>query len=198
LTNPLLEHSELAWLADLKSGKEDALRAIFDQHYAALVGDAQRLIRDTDTCRDLAQEVFVELWRKREHIEVHSSLRAYLRRAVVNKALNHLKSSQKFLFTDADDLDSPEDSFAATLAQENQDNLEAALHAAVESLPEKCRIVFSLSRFEDMTHKEIADRLQISVKTIENQITKAMKILRETMIAYRELSSIVILLALWQ
>jgi RNA polymerase sigma-70 factor, ECF subfamily len=183
---------ESAWLAGLKRGEEGVLRSIFNHYYPAMVRDAHRLIKDTDTCRDLAQDVFVELWKKRDSLAIHSSLSAYLRRSVVNKALNHLKSIQKTQIEDADDIDMADNSLVEAIALENQNNLEAALHAAVDLLPEKCRVVFVLSRFEEMSHKEIAEKLSISVKTIENQITKAMKTLREIMLAHRELSSIVI------
>lgn len=187
------EHIEVEWLSALKAGDEAALRKIFDRHYPLLVADANRLLKDPDASRDLAQETFVELWKKRETLLIHTSLRAYLKRAVINKTLNYIKSRQKFSFEATDEQDKGEDSFEKMQTQEQQDSLEKALMQAVDQLPEKCRLVFTLSRFEDLSHKEIAEQLEISVKTIENQITKAMKYLRQALIAYKELSSIVIL-----
>jgi RNA polymerase sigma-70 factor (ECF subfamily) len=141
------------------------------------------------------QEVFVELWRKRESLDIHTSLRAYLRRAAINRALNYLKANQKLDFDAAEQLvylaDTSEQDIAA---QDRQQSREQALHAAIETLPEKCRAVFSLSRFEQLSHREIAERLGISVKTIENQITKAMKVMREALKNHDEMSAIVILL----
>lgn len=191
--NPYPDVSEQQTLAALKAGDEGALRRIFDRHYPLLLGDIYRIIPDEDTCQDIAQEIFVELWRKRSELDIHTSLRAYLRRAAVNKALNYLKTSRRFLSDESETLNRTADTSVHDIAQKKkQESLEAALHEAIETLPEKCRIVFSLSRFEQLSHREIADRLGISVKTIENQITKAMKMLREALVRHAELSPVVI------
>lgn len=191
---PIPDPSEQLWLAQLRSGDEKALRRIFDRYYAALLGDVYRIVPDEDTCQDLAQEVFVELWKKRSELDIHTSLRAYLRRAAVNRALNYLKSSRRFSFEDTGNAaDSADTSERDISVKHEQDTLEEALHAAIDTLPEKCRLVFSLSRFENMSHREISDHLGISVKTIENQITKAMKTLRQILLRHSELSPVVIL-----
>lgn len=191
--------TEQQWLIALKGGDEGVLRLIFNRHYPLLLGDVYKIIQDTDTAKDIAQEVFVELWRKRSTLDIHTSLRAYLRRAAVNRALNFIKSNRKYIFAEPDE-NLSEQSVAVDSEQGAVDfntGLESALHQAISGLPEKCRLVFSLSRFEQMSHKEIAEQLDISVKTIENQITKAMKILREIMIKHREMSQIVILCINW-
>ncbi|MEI6408079.1 MAG: RNA polymerase sigma-70 factor [Bacteroidota bacterium] len=190
---------EQQWLTALKAGDEGVLRLIFNRHYPLLLGDVYKIIQDTDTAKDIAQEVFVELWRKRSSIDIHTSLRAYLRRAAVNRALNFIKSNRKYIFAEPDDglSESPEAEAFEIEAVDSNTEMESVLRQAIEGLPEKCRLVFSLSRFEQMSHKEIAMQLDISVKTIENQITKAMKILREVMIKHREMSRIVILCLNW-
>lgn len=186
---PNADYSEQQLLAALRTGDEAALRRLFDQHYPLLLGDIYRLIPDEDTCKDLAQEVFVELWRKRSSLDIHTSLRAYLRRAAVNRALNHIKIQKRIHLDDGEQFANTADTSPRDIAQqEDQESLEQALHAAIETLPEKCRLVFSLSRFEQRSHREIAERLDISVKTIENQITKAMKILREALSGHSHLS----------
>ena len=187
------EFPEKEYLLGLRQGDETALRKIFDRYYALLMGDIYRILPDEDTCQDLAQEVFVELWRKRSELEIHTSLRAYLRRAAVNRALNHLKTQRKTLLEDDPKWDvAADDPLETTALHEKQEGLEAALYQAIDQLPERCRMVFSLSRFENMSHKEIAEKLGISVKTIENQITKAMKMLREALLVLAILSPIVI------
>lgn len=178
--------SEQQWLSALRFGSEAALRQIFDRHYALLLSDIYRLIPDEATCEDLAQELFVDLWNKRQSLEIHSSLRAYLRRAAVNKAINHLKQARRNQWDEDAELERvPDTSPLEIEKKEAQEQLEGELRAAIEALPEKCRLVFGLSRFEQMSHREIADQLGISVKTIENQITKALKILREALAAAR-------------
>ena len=193
-----MDTPEQQLLSALRFGNEGALRQIFDRHYPLLLTDIYRLVPDESTCQDLAQELFVDLWHKRENLDIHTSLRAYLRRAAVNKSLNYIKANRRIQFDDADDLGHMPDTTAQdTYKRETQETLEDALHAAISTLPEKCRIVFNLSRFEQLSHREIAEKLDISVKTIENQITKAMKILRDALSNHAELSSIVILWLKW-
>ncbi|HLP94855.1 MAG TPA: RNA polymerase sigma-70 factor [Saprospiraceae bacterium] len=193
-----MDSSEQQLLSALRFGHEDALRQIFNRHYPLLLSDIYRLVQDESTCEDLAQELFVDLWNKRESLDIHTSLRAYLKRAAVNKTLNYLKSQKRFQYEEADDLNNMADHSDRDIRQkESQESLEKVLHAAIDTLPEKCRLVFNLSRFEQLSHKEIAEKLGISVKTIENQITKAMKVLREALTQHGEMSSVVILCLKW-
>jgi len=195
---PSADSSEQDWLIALRQGDESALRSIFDRHYPLLLHDVYRIVPDQDTCQDLAQEVFVELWRKRFELDIHTSLRAYLRRAVVNRALTYLKNQRRLRFEGDEWTDTADTSVADIRQKEEQETLEQALHRAIATLPEKCRVVFSLSRFEQFSHREIAEQLGISVKTIENQITKAMRMLRDALINPANLSSVVILaIYLW-
>jgi RNA polymerase sigma-70 factor (ECF subfamily) len=186
--------SEQQWLLGLRDGDESALRSIFHRHYPLLLGDIYRLIPDEDTCKDLAQEVFVELWRKRADLDIHTSLRAYLRRAGLNRALNFIKTNKRIVLEEPEDKHQTVDDTPHEInIKHRQEDLEEALHEAIERLPEKCRLVFNLSRFEHLSHREIAAQLGISVKTIENQITKAMRLLREALLKYSDLSPAIIL-----
>lgn len=190
---PSSDPTEALLLTRLRADDEAALRALFHQHYTLLIADVYRIIPDEDTCKDLAQEVFVDLWRKRAELDIHTSLRAYLRRAAINRALNHLKVQRRMMLEGGDQLIHTADTSPRDIArQEEQESLEQALHAAIQTLPEKCRIVFCLSRFEQLSHREIGEQLGISVKTIENQITKAIKMLREVLLRHGHLSPVVI------
>ena len=190
--------TEQIWLTELRAGDQSALRKIFDQYYPLLLSDIYHYVPDEDSCKDLVQEVFVELWKKRETLHIHSSLRAYLRRAAINRALNYIKVQRRTQLEDTATWADTADKSLQDIDHKNvQERREAALHQAIEQLPEKCRLVFSLSRFEQLSHREIAEQLGISVKTIENQITKAMRQLRETMLKYPDLSSVVILALKW-
>lgn len=178
----MAEQEEKYWLERLKEGDEAALRKIFDAYYSDLSTRIFRIIPDPDTCQDIAQDVFVELWNKRSSIEIHSSLGAYLNRAVINRALNYLKARNRGIIDDSAELPEAADiSVNISVAPDQNEDMESRLHRAIEKLPERCRAIFILSRFEDLSHREIAERLEISVKTIENQITKAMKLLRESL-----------------
>ena len=181
-------------LEALKQDGERALKRLFDRYYPVLVSDLRRILPDEELSKDLAQEVFVELWNRKNELNIEQSLEAYLRRAARNKALNYLKKHQRVQLEDSSkwyDLEdeSPED--RRKLAE--KEDMESALHDAIDRLPEKCRAVFVLSRFEKMSHKEIAGELNISTKTIENQISRALRLLKEAMGEYRNLSSIIIL-----
>lgn len=195
MPNPSV-NNDLELLAALKRGEQWALNHLFKAQYRLLLSDVYRLIKDEDTCKDIAQDVFVELWNKRETIDIHTSVRAYLRRAAVNKALNFIKSNKRIVLEDEaqDWEEAGEAPEPADEIRERAETMETALRKAIDTLPEKCRLVFSLSRFDNMSHREIAEKLDISVKTIENQITKAMKLLREAMRKHAHLSPVVILL----
>jgi RNA polymerase sigma-70 factor (ECF subfamily) len=193
----LVDNPEKKWLGGLIDGDEKAFRSIFNEHYPLLMGDIYRILPDENTCKDLAQEVLVELWHKRKALDIHTSLRHYLRRAAINRALNYLKQQRRFILDDVDNFTDLEDTSAREITlQEGSEQLEYALFDAIAHLPAKCRIVFTLSRFENYSHKEIADQLGISVKTIENHITKAMKLLRDALVMLAVLSPIVIIIEL--
>ena len=167
--------SDLDLIAAIKADDEKAFRALFDRYYKYLLVTAYAYVKDENTIRDLAQDVFFEIWRKRNSLNI-SNVKAYLRRSVINKALNFIKA-QRMDFEDSNEsFDLPEKSNV-------HENLEAeelqnVINLAIENLPERCRVIFAMRRFEEMSLKEIAAKLEISPKTVENQLTKAMKILR--------------------
>ncbi len=178
----MAENEEKYWLERLKEGDEAALRKIFDAFYPDLVSRVLRIIPDPDTCQDIAQDVIVALWNRRDSLDIHSSLGAYLNRAALNRALNYLKSRNRNVVDASAELPDAADVVDIdAVSAEQKEELESRLNEAIERLPERCRAVFALSRFEDLSHSEISERLGISVKTIENQITKAMKLLRASL-----------------
>lgn len=167
----------------LHKGNEGAIEKIFKQYYSYICSAVYKIIPDPTLTEDLAQDVFYELWRKREKIQINSSLKAYLKRAAINKALNYIRS-KKMKF-DSDD----NDAVINISVDSSENNLEAMelqdiINASIDTLPEKCRIVFMMSRFEEMSYKEIAAALEISIKTVENQISKALKILKKAVNPY--------------
>lgn len=139
-----------------------------------------RIIPDPGIAEDIAQDVFYELWRKRDVLNVNSSFGAYLRRAARNKSLNYIRD-RKIKPESEDKI--PHRSEGQTDANRKLEvqDLQNSIDRAVGDLPDRCREVFSLSRFEDMSYQEIADKLGISIKTVENQISKALRLLREAL-----------------
>lgn len=186
---------EKEWLQSMKAGNESALQKIFKHYYKYLVVTGYNITGDNEKAKDLVQDVFFELWKKREQIEIQSSLKAYLRRAVVNRSLNYIKTQKRFDFGDENfDAQTPDKTFSAQKNLEAQD-LKSAINVAIDSLPAKCKAIFVLSRFEKLSHKEIAAKLDISTKTIENQITKALKIVRAAVEKYNVMSLFLLLIA---
>jgi RNA polymerase sigma-70 factor (ECF subfamily) len=183
LSIPYMQDED-ALLARLRAGDESALKAIFQTYYADLCRSAYRVLSDQVMAEDLVQEVFYELWRKRADLQVQQALGPYLRRAVRNRTLNYLRD-QRLPLADEEQMPGQVAHPQAGVVQ----HLEAAelrerLHQAIDALPDRCREVFVLSRFEDLTNKEIADQLAISVKTVENQMTKALRLLRSAIEPY--------------
>ena len=169
------------WLEQLLKDDEKGLQSIFDRYYKYLVVTAFKVVNDDHQARDIVQEVFFDFWKKREQHNINISLKAYLRRSVVNRSIDYLRSKKRIGSSEEiTDYNQPSDNASIQDIMETND-LQTALQAAIDGLPERCREVFSLSRFEDMSHKEIAAKLDISVKTIENQMTKALKILRKVL-----------------
>jgi RNA polymerase sigma-70 factor (ECF subfamily) len=165
-------------LARLRGGDASAFDAIFRANYALLVRVAETMLRDRATAEEIGQDVMLELWRRREQLDVAESVRGYLVQATRNRALNHLRHlaierrSEPHLVESATSV--PPTDRAAREAE-----IEIALQEAVADLPERCRAVFELSRVEGLKYSEIAARLEISVKTVEVQMGKALRVLRQ-------------------
>jgi RNA polymerase sigma-70 factor (ECF subfamily) len=180
-----------AWMR-LQQGDESGLRWLFDRYYKALVADAYRILKDADACQDMVQDAFAELWIRRQTLVIQYQVGGYLRRMVVNKALNYLKTSKRYQYGDEAAWADLKVEVSAQVKEDRHVALEHIVQAAIEQLPEKCRLVFVLSRFEDKSNREIADALGISVKTVENQMTKALRVLRNILHHRPDLSCIFI------
>lgn len=175
-----LDHSQEQYvLLLLKEGREEGIDLLFRHYYKDLVLKINQLLADMHASEDLAQEIFLEIWNKRQSIDIVQSIRAYIMRAGTNRAINYLKA-KKLSFSEID-LDRDDQEMDA----QDEDELAQKeiyfenLRDSIASLPEKCRVVFSLSRYDKMTYSEIAAQLNISIKTVENHISKALRILKE-------------------
>ncbi len=170
-------------LKRLKENDRTALKELFQMHYLPVCQTISRLIRDKATVEDLAQEVFLRFWNKRQKINITSSLSAYLKRMATNEALGYLRSKKNFESEEA--ILNNEGSSSQNVEMQYL-NMELGDHikAAINELPPKCRAVFVLSRFEELTYQEIADRMEISIKTVENQMGRALRLLRTKLKTY--------------
>jgi RNA polymerase sigma-70 factor (ECF subfamily) len=167
-----------------KLDKEEFER-LFRQEIARLHNFARQYVPDSDSAMDICQQVFVRLWEKRDALEKRDSLTSYLYTSVKNRCLNYIRDQKKyrsrFLDLECADLDVP-DSMSDPEATED---LEKQIQIALAALPEKCRQVFEMSRFGEMKYREIAEALEISQKTVEAHMSKAMRLLRDSLRTYR-------------
>lgn len=158
----------------LRDDDRRAFEMLYNRYSGKAYQVAYNLFRDTVVCEDLVQELFIDLWTKRTTLNI-SSLEWYLKVAIKNRVLMYIRSQKATLDLSA----------IATLTEKYstdskllQNDISHLLEEGVERLPEKCRQIFTLSRREYLSNKEIASRLNISVKTVENQMTIALRYLR--------------------
>ncbi|MEA5459288.1 RNA polymerase sigma-70 factor [Arcicella sp. LKC2W] len=171
-------------LLAIRQGNERVFETIFKKHYQTLCNYACGILKDMDDAEEVVQSIFLKFWEQREEIEINVSLKSYLYRAVHNTCLNrlkHLKIQETYRQYVGDYLENTHDSATDIL---DKVELESRIANALEKLPEQCRLIFKMSRFEELKYQEIADRLGLSIKTVENQIGKALKIMRTELSDY--------------
>ena len=157
---------------------------LFQEEFKGLVLFSVRYVKEVEAARDIVQEAFVNLWNKREEIDRSRPYKTYLTTSVKNRSLNYLRDHKKYdthLLIQENLFPTP------TVVQQHQmeiADLQEQINQALESLPEKCREVFLLNRQKHLKYQEIADQLGISVKTVETQMSKALKQLRHHLKTY--------------
>lgn len=162
----------------LKEGDEQAFKALFEKYYASMCHYACQFLKDTDMAQETVQELFVRLWEKRASLSIHTSVNNYLFRAVHNHCLNqlqHQKIRQQYASHVKESFNQEEEWQPFYLEVELMERIEKC----IGQLPEKRQEIFRLSREQGLKYKEIAEKLQISVKTVEAQMGLALKYLRD-------------------
>jgi len=163
---------------------EAAFEQVFKTHFKNLHAYAFAMLKDEDDAEEMVQQVFFKLWERSEHLSLSGTIAAYLYRAVHNESLNFLKHQKvkkgHQLHVAYRMKNKSDQSYGRIFSKE----LENKFREALNELPEQCRTVFQLSRFEDMKYKDIADKLDISIKTVENHMGKALKLLRSKLVDF--------------
>lgn len=172
---------------------------LFRTRFKPLVVYALRFVKDLETARGLVQDVFITLWEKREAlVSSQGEPAAYLTTSVRNRCLNYLRDQRKFNRDLLDfeglmpDDDSTQPSDGIELSQ-----LNSEITAAISQLPEKCRQIFTMSRFDGKKYQEIADELGISIKTVETQMSRALTHLRSRLAAWLMVAGVAVMLRLF-
>ncbi len=165
------------WFGQLKRGEAAGLEALFRVHHAPLCLAALRIVREESSAEDIVQDFFLHLWLQREQLTEVDNISAYFHRSIRNRCLNFLRHQKRIPKGEGE---MPEVPLLdnSPLADLELRDLQARVNTAIDSLPERCRLVYVLKQFEDMSYKEIADQLDISPKTVENQMNRAYKFLR--------------------
>lgn len=167
---------------------------LFRSEYKGLCFFAQRYVKDLVVAREIAQDSFISLWEKRDSIDSSRSVKSYLTTTIRNKSLNYLRDNRKYDtgLLEAEQLNDTAISPDTDILVEKE--LHATIQQALDELPEKCREIFLLNRYENLRYNEIAVKLGISVKTVEAQISKALQHLRLRLAGFLTLLSPLILL----
>jgi len=168
----------------LKAGNLTAFEMLFRTYYQPLCNYAFTFVQDRDEAEEIVQSTFLNIWEKRENLSIHTGVKPYLYAMVRNACLNvlkHEKIKQQHATMEMAIAERSIESVASTVIASE---LEAKIHDAMDHLPEQCRLIFKLSRFEDLKYAEIAEQLNISIKTVENQMGKALRIMRDQLRDY--------------
>jgi len=162
----------------IRNGDETAFESLFHSYYHRLCQYVFRFIHNVPDAENLVEDIFFNIWKNRHNWQPKGTLKSYLYKAARNQAINYRKHQEivdNFIKNDYNVLYS---SITSPLENSSEKNIEALVRTAVEELPEKCGQIFKLNRFDGLSYAEIAQINEISVKTVENQIGRALKYLR--------------------
>ncbi|MCU0443078.1 MAG: RNA polymerase sigma-70 factor [Bacteroidia bacterium] len=171
-------------LERLANNEHGALELLFKQYYKPLVRFANEIVKSKDQAEDMVQEVFVKIWEKRNQMTPQMQLKSYLYVAVKNHCLNQLKLNDRKYWMEDDMEDDIRLSIPDASEQVDAKQLQSKIEDAINALPPKCSLIFKMSRFEEKSYKEIAEALELSIKTVENQMGKALALLRQSVGSY--------------
>ncbi len=171
-------------ISGLRDGNSVVFEEIYREYYTPLCYYCMRYVDSEEDSEEIVQDLFAKLWEKHHELEVNTSLNAYLYRAVQNYALNHLSKKKTKEKYQAYQKQQVYNNFESGQIKMEEDELKIIIKSAILELPEKRREIFELSRFEGMKNTKIAEKLSISVKTVEAQMTKALKYLRVVLKEY--------------
>ena len=167
----------------IQEGSLKEFERVFRDFYPLLCQYALRFVKDIDQSEEIVQELFYQLWKQRKQLEIHTSLKAYLYRATYHNCLHFMR--QKAQANKYEDYIrrqvKKEDTPAEVL---NEKEMYGIIEDTLETLPQRCSKIFRMNRFEGLRYKEIADKLSISVKTVEANMGKALKALRKNLKDY--------------
>ncbi len=182
-------HAEQELLRRLAEDDQKALSLIYQHYWQCLFIAAYNVLKDKKACEDIIQEIFLQLWLRRGHLHIQESLKGYLLAATRYQVFRCIRQTirQKEALSNLATKQQPAHTENSLL----QKDLLQKVESVVAVLPEKCRLIYRLSREEFLSHKEISERLHISPKTVENQLTIALRRLRHSLEGFMILLSVI-------
>lgn len=167
-------------IKSLKDGDKRALTSIYNKYWKLLFISSYNLLENKEVCEEIIQDVFIDLWNRRSKLQIKISLQSYLYACVRYKVFYEFRKNKIIKAELFEDLNK-RFHYATPETKLLYKELEIHIENTVENLPKKCQRVYRLSRNQQLSHKEIAQKLNISTKTVENHITNALKILRTSL-----------------
>jgi RNA polymerase sigma-70 factor, ECF subfamily len=176
--------SDVRCIELIRSGDSSALELLFRKYYPRLCQYAYRSVESPEVAEDIVQSVFLNIWKNRKEWDPQCTPVMYLYKATKNRVINHLKHRTIENFAEFIDVNSlyideqtPEDTY-------RESECSDAIQSSINRLPERCRLIFLMKKEDGLTYKEIAEILDISTKTVETQMVRAFRYLRETLAEY--------------
>lgn len=165
---------DLEYWQKIRLGNTTAFSTLFKKYYEPLYQFAGRFVKDAQAAENIVQNAFVDLWTHREHLHIKSNLKSYLYTMVKNHSLNYLKKEKSFVSIDE------RPCFQENLDSSPEENVikrewHTAVHQAIDKLPEQCRLIYLMKRYDNLKYTEIAEMLNISVNTVKTQMKRALK-----------------------
>jgi len=176
--------SDMELFSEIKKGDQKALESLFVKYYESLCNFSYTISNNKYLAEEIVSDIFYNIWNRKDTLEFKISLKAYLFAAVKNNTLQKITINHEMLSFNSDhhnlkiNSDSPEEVMA-------YNELYSAYQRAYETLPKQCRLIFKLNKIDGMKYKEIGNVLDISIKTVENQMMKALKLIRAAIKKHR-------------
>ena len=171
--------AELVWIRNIRNGDHRAFEVLFKEYYFHLARFAWRYVKSKAIAEEIVQEIFSDIWENREQWEITGSVRSYLYKTVKNRSLDYLKHQRVRQKYDSRWMDQKENPTIEFEDEMRRRQIREAVRKAIEDLPPRSRMTYKLHRYDGLTYEEIAEVMEVSVKTVESQMTRTLKKLRE-------------------
>ena len=171
-------------IAQIKAGDKSAFESVFKLYYSSLCAYAFNFISDTDTAEEIVQELFFQIWQKRDALNIQTSFKSYLFRSVHNSCLNAIKHKniqQKHIEQTLHEQSKNAHEFSDALVVSE---LQAKIRRTIDKLPKERRKIFLMIRYDNLKYAQVAAQLNISVKNVENQMGSALRMMRDELKEY--------------